>query len=475
VLVDHRDNESQSTRIGVARRVFVSALSCILFAMSLVRGQATSPPSEIVPADKMTIFNPAPNSLEGQSNLEETLSVLKHRELGLAQQLAQGFPEHEEPLVIMGNVLSRRGMTDQAIGFWDRALQKNPQRVDIYHKLAQLALEMDELERAISLWRKTTELNPEIRGAHVKMAEALMKLGKHKQAIVEIQKEIQLSGDTSVECSFLLGQAYWHLRAYDKAQESLRQTLALQPDHMDAHYNLSRVYAGLKRLPEAKQHLAEFKRLKQEQLEAGQRAHAALSSDIDCFYQSLAKLCFDTRRFHLHMNKDTKTASVLKAIMNLGKGSAVFFRRLAELYAAKRQDLEALAFYYKTIQLDPRDVSGHLNLGLLSVKLGLFNQAEPLFQKIIMLAPDEHTGYQELSRLYLRMKKNLPEARRLAQKAVTLAPSAEGFHDLGLACFVNHDPTAALEAMKRAMELDPRNPRYRDAYQLFQQKQGASK
>jgi superkiller protein 3 len=475
VLVHDRDNKSQSMRIGLAHRGFVFIFSCILFVTSLGQGQATSRPSEMVPADRMAVFNPAPNSLESQSNLEETLSALKDRELGLARQLAQGFPEHEEPLVIMANVFSRHGLTDQAIAFWDRALQKNPQRVDIYHKMAQLALEMDQLERAISLWRKTLELDPTIRGAHVKMAEAMMKLGRYEQAIVEIQREIQLAGDLSVECSFLLGQAYRHLRVYDKAQENLRKTLAVQPDHMDAHYNLARVYAGLKRLPEAKQHLAEFKRLKQEQLEAGQRADAELPSDLDCFYQSLAKLCVDTRRFHRHVNKDTKTATVLKAIMSLGKGSAVFYRRLAELYAAQQQVPEALAFYYKTIQLDPGDATGHMNMGLLSVKLGRFSQAEPLFQKTISLAPDEHAGYQELSRLYLRMKKNLPAARRLAQKAVTLAPSAETYHDLGLACFVNRDRDAALAAMQRAMELDPRNPRYESAYQLFRQKQGASK
>jgi tetratricopeptide (TPR) repeat protein len=469
VLVDHQDNEKQGTWIGIKRQVLKAVLLGSLVLVNVTQG--TPARTEALVADEVSV----PSPLDADSNLEATLSGLKDTELRLAKQLIKEFPEHEEPLVIVGNVYSRRGMTDQAIDSWGRALQKKPPRVDIYHKLAQVAVQMDQLERAISLWRKTIELDPKIRGAHIKIAEALMKFGQHEQGIVEIQKEIQLSGETSVECSFLLGQAYRYLRAYDKAQESLKQTLALQPDHMDAHYNLSRVYAGMKHLPEAKQHLAEFKKLKEEHLEAGRRADAVLPSDIDCFYQSLAKLCFDTRRFHMHVNKDTKTGAVLKAIMRLGKGSAVFFRRLAELYAAKQQAPEALAFYYKTIQIDPQDVSGHLDMGLLSAKLGLFSQAEQLFQKTITLAPDEHTGYQELSRLYLRMKKNLPEARRLAQQAVTLAPRADTYHDLGLACFVNNDRDGALEAMKRAMELDPRNPRYRDAYQLFQQTRGVSK
>lgn len=471
MLVDHPDNESRRTRTGIGRQAPVSVLLGFLLLMSAVQAQVASAPQEELPTTELSV----PNPLDAESNLEETLTALKDIELRLAQQLIKGFPEHEEPLVVMGNVYSRRGMTDRAIDFWDRALQKNPQRMDIYHKLAQVAVQMDQLERAISLWRKTVELDPAIRGAHIKIAEALMKLGRHEQGIAEIQKEIELSGETSVESTFLLGQAYRHLQVYDKAQEYLKRSIELQPDHMDAHYNLSRVYAGQKRLPEAKQHLADFKRLKDEHLEAGRRVDAALPSDIDCFYQSLAKLCFDTRRFHVHVNKDPRTAAVLKATMSLGKGNVAFFRRLAELYAAKQQAPEALAFYYRTIQIDPQDASGHLNMGLLSVKLGLFSQAEQLFKKTVALAPDQPTGYQELARLYLRMKKTLPEARRLAQKAVILAPSAEAFHDLGLACFVNNDPDAALDAMKRAMELDPHNPRYRDAYQLFQKKRGTPK
>ena len=64
----------------------------------------------------------------------------------------------------------------------------------------------------------------------------------------------------------------------------------------------------------------------------------------------------------------------------------------------------------------------------------------------------------------------LPEARKLAEKAVEIQKSAANHFVLAWACDKNGDTAGALSAIKRAVELDPTNPRYRRVYELIQKR-----
>jgi tetratricopeptide (TPR) repeat protein len=105
--------------------------------------------------------------------------------------------------------------------------------------------------------------------------------------------------------------------------------------------------------------------------------------------------------------------------------------------------------------------------------LGMFDMAEAAFNEVAKRNPDDPSGYRELSRLYVRTKRNLPQARKFAQKVVDMEPVAPAYYDLALACFVNQDLDTAIAAMNKAIQLDSRDPRYPKMLALFKQKKGA--
>jgi len=403
---------------------------------------------------------------------KEQLTALKNQELALAERLIQACPQSEEPLVIMGNVHSRHGNTDKAMAFWNQAAQKNPKRVDVYHKMAEVTFQMDRMKEAIVLWRQVVEVDPKIQGAHVKIAEALMNLGDYEQCIAEARKEIEIGGKESVETAILLGRAYQHLQNYEEARQHYEQVIAVDSGHMNAYYGLYNVCIQLKDREAAKGYITKYRDLKTEHKEALRQEDEALPSDIDCFYQSLAKFAFDIRLFYLQTKQDAAAEAVLKQGMSMGQSSPAFFKRLAELYASAGGDREALGLYARLTQLTPNDITCYVKVGVLSVQLGLLDVAEKAFGEVITRDPEGYVGYQELSRLYVRMKKNLPEALQMAKMAVLLKPSAAAYYDLALASFVNRDPEAALIAMEQAVQLDPGDPRYTKALALFRQKKG---
>jgi tetratricopeptide (TPR) repeat protein len=76
------------------------------------------------------------------------------------------------------------------------------------------------------------------------------------------------------------------------------------------------------------------------------------------------------------------------------------------------------------------------------------------------MAPAQADGYRELAQLYLRAKTRQVEARDLAAQAVKLQPVAANYFLLGWACDVTGDRARALEALQRAVALDPQNQAY---------------
>ncbi len=413
-----------------------------------------------------------PAAQPGATADEKRLAFLLDEEVRLAEKLIEAFPDSEEPLVVMGRVYSRRGDTDRAVEYWTKAVQMNPRRIDVYNQMAQVAAQMDEYEKAISLWNRVLAVDPNARGTRNQIADAYMNLGQHDRTIEAVREEIKVFGGDA-ESYFRLGQAYQHLQKYEEAKQNYEHVLALQPGHREAYYGAYLACARLKLTEEAKRYFARFKELKAEHKDAVRQYDESLPSDLDCAYQSLAKLCLDTRMVHVYTGQTKATEDVLRAIMKLGSDSVVYLKRLAELCVSIQRASEGLTLYNRVVQMAPDDKECHLNIGLLAVQVGMFGEAQKAFQRVIALAPDEYVGYQELSRLYLRTKTNLPEARQLAQKAVDLEANASTYYDLGLACYANGDADSGLAALKRAAELEPENSRYTEAYQMFQKRSRA--
>ncbi len=115
-------------------------------------------------------------------------------------------------------------------------------------------------------------------------------------------------------------------------------------------------------------------------------------------------------------------------------------------------------------------VFARVNIGVLNMRLKRFEPAEEAFQKVRVLSPQRPEGYVALAELYVRAGRKLPEATTLAQKAVELAPIPANYFLLSLACERNGDFPEALKAIQQAMDQDPDDPRYQEAYDRIRKK-----
>ena len=94
-----------------------------------------------------------------------------------------------------------------------------------------------------------------------------------------------------------------------------------------------------------------------------------------------------------------------------------------------------------------------------------FEKAESAYQKAIACSPDHYAGHQGLAQLYLQTQSKPAQALALAKKAVRLRADARGYFILANANTVNGLSKEARIALKCAIELDPGNVKYQQAYE----------
>lgn len=110
--------------------------------------------------------------------------------------------------------------------------------------------------------------------------------------------------------------------------------------------------------------------------------------------------------------------------------------------------------YRRAIDLRKGYWLGYKDLGVFYQKHGRLSSALPLFERVLQLAPDDHTSYTNLGGIYLKLHR-YSDYVRFCQKAVEIEPSAFAYYSLGTALYLDHRHREAIDAYKRAVELEP--------------------
>jgi tetratricopeptide (TPR) repeat protein len=399
---------------------------------------------------------------------EQKIAALKKEELELAETLMKDFPNSLNPIMLMGNLWERHGDATRAMEYFNKVLQQDPKRPDVYKSIGWFYMNKGQYEQAIGYWQKALRIDPNIPGVHNNIALALMGQNKQSRAIGELEKDIRIS-PRSASSYFLLGQLYLRQKEYEKAGNNYEKAIEIKPDYPNAYYGLFTLSAKLKQQKKAAEYMAVFKKLKAEEMKVLKDRNEAVDDLIEMqkgaaeTYSLAGKMYQDAGDFQ-------KAEVLLKKATALDPENIQCLGKLASLYITKNRITDAIPLYRRISEIDPNDPICHLNIGVLSMRLKQFGNAEEAFRKVIEVAPESSGGYRELAQLYLRTGKGYPEAIQLAEKAVALEPTALNYFVLSWACDMNGDSKNALKAIERAMQLEPANMKYRNVYEHIKSK-----
>ena len=291
-----------------------------------------------------------------------------------------------------------------------------------------------------------------------------MKLGDLGKAIESFERELQIV--PSANGYFLIGQSYLLQKENEKAKENYEAAIKIDPNHAEAHYGLATVYAKLGDRDKAKGHFGICRKLKAE-TRADLDAVRTMYDDIVQTRKNSAIGYIKAGQMYRNKGKPARAEELLQRAAELDPENVGCLLELASSYQQTDRLSEVREMHDKIRQLKLKHADNCIIFGNLSIDLQLLDDAEEAYLSAIALAPEKSIAYRKLAMLYLSRNKELPEVKRLAEKAVDLEATAVNYSVLSRACLMNKDGVGSLEAIKRALELDPRNREYQRQYNLI--------
>ena len=109
----------------------------------------------------------------------------------------------------------------------------------------------------------------------------------------------------------------------------------------------------------------------------------------------------------------------------------------------------------KILELEPNHSTSHLDLGIVYLNWGDFQQAISFFKIAIELNPDLAKAYYHLG-MSLRMSGNVQQATAHLQKAIEIQPNlSEAYNNLAMCCMSEREIDQAISYLQKALELQP--------------------
>jgi tetratricopeptide (TPR) repeat protein len=153
------------------------------------------------------------------------------------QKALQINPNYAEAQLNLGIALLQKGSVDEAIAHFQKVLQIDPNFAEGHLNLGYALLEMGRVDEAIAQFQKALQIRPDFAEAHNNLGNALLQKGNVDEAIVHCQKALQINPNIA-EAHNNLANALFQKGNVDEAIAHYRQALQIRPDFAEAHNNL---------------------------------------------------------------------------------------------------------------------------------------------------------------------------------------------------------------------------------------------
>ncbi len=173
----------------------------------------------------------------------------------VSQSPGSGYVNNEA-----GIVYAERGMLDEAIRYYERAVRLSPNSALIWNNLGKALADKGQLERAVEHYRRAIAINPQFAKAHNNLGNALERLGAAADAAAHYERALELKPD-AVEIRLNLGNFYDAQGRREAAMVQYQEALRLAPESADVHLHLGIAYGERGDLARAIAHLETAARL----------------------------------------------------------------------------------------------------------------------------------------------------------------------------------------------------------------------
>jgi tetratricopeptide (TPR) repeat protein len=427
----------------------------------LVSAHVWLPKDSSVALDDHSMKAVAPPTIELPSKpVDATSEKLREELLQLGETMLARFPQVPEALHVVALSYADLQRTREAEKIWRNCLPLAPRQAGPYVGLARAAMELGKDQEAVDTLRQALSAGCSTPDVYRQLAAALTKLGMLDEAAQVVQEGLQ-EFPQDAENWLQLGQIQNQLGQFAAAETSLKQGIT-------AGLTSERVYFALATACERQGKSEEAATYRQEFTDR----RAVRESSIDTRFQTrydveMRRIAADSicraGTVYDQQGDGSQAETLLLRALQLMPDNPVVCNELALFYRRLGRIADALLLQRRLVELDPRHIPHRLNLASLSQQLGDHTAAEGALQQIVQSHPDLAIGYLSLARIHLQDGRS-EQARSLAEAALKrrLRDAEEAitaYLVLVAACRQMGDVRAAMEALAKARQLAPNDPR----------------
>lgn len=370
------------------------------------------------------------NSKTANVGLADVLNILgqPQQALGYYEKALQLSPDDTELRLKIARAYEKTGNSAVAAEHYNFALQNSEEKEEILNSLEKICRQRSEanpadaeahcnlgviyqkrgnIEGALSEYQKAEKLNPALTITKVNMAILYYDQKKYKDSI-EASNKALLIDPKNVQARIQKAKCFKELSLWENATEEYKNALKYDPQNAEAQYGLAEIYT--KNNPDVDA-IAEIK-----------AQGINLSSD---FYSKMA--------YDAHKNKDITTAvKYYKYAIDANPNDKALYLNLIQIYNGQNDSQQALAYAGKAKQQFPNDEQINKLYNDLKANLAnnVFDEADKLREqgsykeaiaKYESIQPQNYNSYIGIAGIYQLMK-DYPNAITFYNKALSQKP-----------------------------------------------------
>jgi tetratricopeptide (TPR) repeat protein len=205
--------------------------------------------------DSVSLFKRAvevtENNIVGEINLGLAYTNLGNYDLGIAHSRAAiRIKPRSMPYNNIGVALVRMGKPDEAVPYYEKALEIDGNSAMAHHNLGYLLFTRRRYTEAAEHFQRAISRDPENADSHYYLAYSLAELGKIDEAVRHYRQAFFVRPTCDL-AHYNLGVILNGRGDYEEAVQEFRAAIRIRPDSAKAHHNLGVALDSLDRSDEA--------------------------------------------------------------------------------------------------------------------------------------------------------------------------------------------------------------------------------
>ena len=209
----------------------------------------------LAPADPEVLFQFGRVCLQ-RNLLDDALAALS--------KAAELKPDNDAYVYTLGSADFGKGRLDEALALFQRVLHKHPEDAFLHYAIGAVYFQQSKYSEAEASLKQSLALRPDQIPANYYLALTYDAIGDDDRA-VPIFRDLVKSHPDHVPSRVKLGGILVRQHQYEDAQRNLEEAIALDPNSVEAHYQLGLALRRLGKSAESEAQMAESHRLEAEQ------------------------------------------------------------------------------------------------------------------------------------------------------------------------------------------------------------------